>query len=143
MGRTILAVVMCVALVGCQVSTAPTSVATFDRHHGVSMLRAPWNGVYTLYLLPSDPRGKRTVVQTAHLKVDDPLGFRQRQAGPVAVAGELEVPLATGEYEWVMQPDPGQTNGLATTALVVLMTAVVIGIIIAVIDVNANRNALH
>jgi hypothetical protein len=138
--RIVLIAAMCVALVGCQVSTAPTSVATFDRLHAVSMMRAPWNGVYTLYLLPSDRKGKHTVVQTAHLKIDDALGFRHRETGPVAVAGELEVPLAEGEYEWVMQPDPGQTNGLATTALVVLIVAVVVGIIIAVIAVNVDES---
>jgi len=119
---------MCVALVGCQVSTAPARVAQFDRGHGVSMMRAPWNGQYTLYRLPPDPKGRRTVVQTAHLKKNDPLGFRQRDAGAVAMAGELEVPLGPGEYEWVMQADTGQPNWLATTGLIVLIAAAVVGI---------------
>jgi hypothetical protein len=52
----------------------------------------------------------------------------------------LEVPLAAGEYEWVMQPDKGQTNGLATAALVVLIAAVVVGIIIAVVAVSVNQS---
>ena len=143
MGKTILVVVMCTGLVGCQVSTALTSVATFDRLHAASMMRAPWNGMYTLYLLPSDPKAKRTVVQTAHLKINDPLGFGHRETGPVAVAGELEVPLAAGEYESVMQPDPGQTDGLATTGLVVLITAMVVGILLAILIVNVDQSLKH
>lgn len=132
MGRTILVAAMCIGLVGCQVSTAPTGVARLDRRHAVSMMRAPWNGQYTLYRLPADRKGQRSVVQSAHLKKNDPLGFRKRQTGPVAVAGELEVALAPGEYEWVMKPDPGQPNWLATTALVVLVAAVIVGVIYAI-----------
>lgn len=102
------------------------------------MMRAPWNGQYTLYLV--EPQGQRKSIQTAHLKRDDPLGFRQRETGPVAVAGELELPLTAGEYEWVMQADKGQTNALATTGLVVLITAVVVGIFIAVLTIEVNNS---
>ena len=129
MRRATLIAVMCVALVGCQVSTTPTPVADFDRHHGVSMMRAPWNGQYTLYLVPADRKAQRTVVQSAHLKKNDPLGFRQRETGPVAAAGDLEVPLQPGQYEWVMQPDPGQPNWVAT----VLLTVLIVGATVATI----------
>ena len=133
MGKTILVAAMCLGLVGCQVSTAPTGVARLDRRHAVSMMRAPWNGQYTLYRLPADRKGQRSVVQSAHLKKNDPLGFRQRQTGPVAVAGDMEVPLGPGEYEWVMQPDPGQTNVLATTILIaIVVVAVTVGVIYAI-----------
>ena len=131
---------MCAALIGCQVSTAPTSVSQFDRHHGVGMLRAPWNGQYTLYRLPSDPKGQRTVIQTARLRKNDPLGFRQREAGPVAVAGELEVPLPDGRYQWIMQADKGQTNWLATTGLVALIGVVAAGILYTVLVVSVNES---
>lgn len=124
---------MCVGLVGCQVSTAPTPVAELDRTHAVSMIRAAWNGQYALYLVAGNRKGQRTVVRSAHLKKNDPLGFRQRDTGPVAVAGDLEVPLQPGRYEWVMQPDPGQRNWLAT----VLLTAVIVGATIAIISVVA------
>ena len=139
MGRAALVAVICVGLVGCQVSTAPTGVARLDRRHGVSMMRVPWNGQYTLYRLPPDPKGHRTLVQTAHLKKNDPLGFRQRDTGAVAVAGELEVPLGQGEYEWVMQADPGQPNWLATTGLVVLIAVVVAGVAVIIFAVALNR----
>src|SRR5579884_3565652 len=110
MPRAVLVTLMCLGIVGCQVSTAPTEVARLDREHAVSMMRAPWDGRYTLYA--TDLRDQRTVVQSTHLKKDDPLGFRQRQAGPVAVAADAEVPLGSGRYEWVMEPDRGQVNWL-------------------------------
>ena len=104
-------------------------------------MRAPWNGQYTLYLVQS--KGQRKSIQMAHLKKDDPLGFRQRETGPVAVAGELELPLPAGEYEWVMQADQGQPNWLATTGLVVLIAAVVVGILIAVVAIEVNNSLNH
>ena len=138
MYRALLIVAMCIGLVGCQFSTAPVGVGQYDRGHGVAMSRAPWNGEYTLYLFPSGPKGQRTAVQTAHLKKGDPLGFRQRQDGVVAVAGELEVPLRDGRYQWVMKADPGQANWLGTAAIVLLTAAVVFGVIavLAYIDLN-------
>ncbi|HEY8748858.1 MAG TPA: hypothetical protein VIM11_12835, partial [Tepidisphaeraceae bacterium] len=138
MGRAILIGLLCVGLVGCQASTSPDRVAQLDRHHAVSMMRAAWDGQYTLYLLPSDPKGKRTVVQTAYLKKNDPLGFRQRETGAVAVAGEMEVPLTSGEYEWVMQADKGQTDYLATTGLVLVIVAVVVGVLVIIIAANTH-----
>jgi hypothetical protein len=139
--RSSLILVMCASLIGCQISTAPTGVSQFDQHHAVSMMRAPWNGQYTLYLVQS--KGQRKSIQMAHLKKDDPLGFRQRETGPVAVAGELELPLPAGEYEWVMQADQGQPNWLATTGLVVLIAAVVVGILIAVVAIEVNNSLNH
>ena len=143
MMRAILVAAMCVALVGCQVSTAPTPVADFDRRHGVSMIRAAWNGQYTLYRLPADKKGQRTVVQSAHLKKDEPLGFRQRDTGPVAVAGDLEVPLQPGQYEWVMQPDPGQPNWVATALLVVVIVGATVAIVYVLAEAAAADAASH
>ena len=143
MARRSLIALMCVALIGCQVSTAPTRVSQFDEHHGVAMLRAPWDGQYTLYLLVSGPKGQKKEVQTARLKKNDPFGFRQRDAGPVAVAGELEVPLADGQYEWIMQADKGQTNWLATTGLVALIVAVAAGIFVAVVTISVDESLKH
>lgn len=143
MGRLVLVVAMCVGLIGCQVSTAPTGVARLDREHAVSMMRAPWNGQYTLYLLPSDRKGQRSVVQTAHLKKNEPLGFRQRDTGPVAVAGDLEVPVGPGEYEWVMKPDPGQPNWLGTVGLVVLIVAIGAGVVVILYAIAAQEAVDH
>ena len=140
MRREALIAMMCVGLIGCQVSTAPQTVAELDRRHGVMMTRAGWRGQYTLYLLPANPKGQWRVVQTAHLNKDDPLGFRQRESGPVAIAGDLEVPLETGEYRWVMRADAGQVNGWATAGVVVLAVAVVGGILLAIFVASVNQS---
>lgn len=143
LSRRFLVAAMCVALIGCQVSTSPTRVSQLDQHHGVAMMRAPWNGQYTLYLLPPNPKGERKIITSARLRKNDPLGFRQRESGPVAVAGELEVPLADGQYEWVMQADKGQTNWLATAGLVALIVAVAGGIFVAVVAVSVDQALKH
>jgi hypothetical protein len=120
-----------IALAGCQVSTAPQTVATIGDHNAPSMARAPWTGSFTLYkILSEGKKPQKTAVQSVHLKKDEPLGFRVRETGPVAVAGDLEIPAPDGKYQWVMQPDPGQTDPLATTILVVVITAIVVGVII-------------
>lgn len=141
--RALLVIATCVGLVGCQVSTTPTPVAQFDRGHGVAMMRAPWDGQYTLYLLAPEGNGRRTLVQAAHLKRNDPLGFRQRDAGPVAVADGLEVPLGDGSYEWVMQPDPGQPNWVATTLLTVVIVGATVGTVAILGYLAAEDAASH
>src|SRR5690242_19804060 len=88
---------LAVALTGCQVSTSPQTVATVGGRNAPSMLRAPWTGSYTLYkVVGSGKKSQRSVVQSVHLKKDDPLGFRARETGLVAVAGDLEVPISDG-----------------------------------------------
>ena len=125
---------LAVALAGCQVSTSPQTVATVGGRNAPSMMRAPWIGTYTLYkIIPDGKQSQKTAVQTVHLKKDDPLGFRARETGPVAVAADLEIPVDGGTYQWVMQPDPGQTDAVATTILVVVIVAA-IGITIAIIS---------
>jgi hypothetical protein len=137
--RPVLIAAMCLALIGCQVSTAPTSVAQLDQRHALSATRTQWIGQYTLYRLPATPKEPRTVVHTLHLGKNERLGFIQRESGVVAVAGDLEIPLATGSYEWVMQADSGQVNGWATAGLVVLITGVVVGILLAVLVITADQ----
>lgn len=146
MGRSVIAVVAClaVALAGCQVSTAPKSVLKI-REPQATMMRAPWNGQYTLYHRP-DERSPKTVVQSAHLRKGDPLGFRRRDSGIVAVADEWEAPIAPGTYEWVMQPDAGQTDPVATAiliAVVVVVAAVAAIVIWSAIDFENNFGGTH
>ena len=126
MGPSAVAVVTClaVALAGCQVSTAPKTVVTVSEPQGPTMIRAPWNGEYTLYFLPAD-RSQKSVVQAAHLKKGDPLGFRRRDSGIVAAAGDWEGPIGRGSYEWVMKADPGQTDPVGTAIVIAVVVVVV------------------
>ena len=128
---------LAVALAGCQVSTSPQIVATISDRNAPSMLRAPWTGSYTLYkIIPAEKKSQKPqniAVQTVHLKKDEPLGFRVREKGPVAVAANLEIPVADGTYEWIMQADPGQTDPVLTTLLVVVIVAAIV-ITIAIIN---------
>src|SRR5882724_10991667 len=109
MGRIITAVFTSVAIAmsGCHVSTAPSPVATLGEKHAPSMTRAPWRGTFTLYRSPPGQQAQETVVQTVHLQKDEQVGFRVRESGVVAVAGDLELPVSDGAYQWVMTPDPG------------------------------------
>lgn len=126
MGRSMVALVTClaVALAGCQVSTAPKTVVTVREPQGPTMIRAPWNGEYTLYIVPADGSGK-SVVQPTHLKKGDPLGFRRRESGIVAVAADWEEAIGRGSYAWVMKPDPGQTDPVATAIVIAVVVVAV------------------
>jgi len=125
---------LAIALAGCTAGTSPETVATVGGGNAPSMMRAPWTGSYTLYkVVGSGKKSQRTAVQSVHLKKDDPLGFRARETGQVAVAGDLEVPVSDGTYQWVMQADPGQPDPFATTILVIVIVVVVVGITIAVV----------
>jgi hypothetical protein len=122
--------VMCACLVGCQVSTAPTDVARWDRQHPVSIMRAPWDGNYTLQTTETGTKGPRKNLQTVHLKKAEELGFRQREGAVVAAAGALEVELSPGEYRWVMIADKGQTDGFTTTVLIVAIVVATVATIV-------------
>jgi hypothetical protein len=141
--RSFLVGILCISLVGCQVSTAPTQVSQFDGRHAVAMMRAPWNGEYALYLLPPDRKGPRKQIQTAHLQKNDPLGFRQRETGPVAVVGELEIPLNPGDYQWEMQADKGQIDWFTSSVLIAVTVIVVAGIIAIIVAVQVNHAVHH
>jgi hypothetical protein len=141
--RWVLVGVMCVGLIGCQVSTAPTPVARFDRRHAVSMMTAPWDGQYALEQDSPEPKAPRKVIQTAHLRKGEPLGFRQRETGVVAVAGELEVPLGPGAYQWEMRADKGQADTFMTVVLITVIVVVVVGIVVAVVAVKIDNNLKH
>jgi hypothetical protein len=106
-------------------STSPTTVSQFDAQHPLSTMRAEWNGDYTLYALPPKPGGQRQAVVKTHLKKGEALGFRQRETGVVAVAGGLEQPVSSGQYEWVMEADPNQLTVLGVVAVVVLSVLIV------------------
>ena len=147
MGRSMVAMVTClaVALAGCQVSTAPKTVVTVRDPQGPAMIRAAWNGQYTLYVRSAD-RSQKTVVQATHLKKGDALGFRRRDSGIVAVAADWEAPIGAGSYEWVMRPDPGQTDPVATAiliAVVVVVAAVTAIVIWSVVDFENNFVGSH
>lgn len=132
MRRAALILVMCVGVVllGCGASTAPQRLSGFGEREAPMMMRAPYDGRYVLYRIVQSAPGKkvRTAVESMHLKRSDPLGFRQRQAGPVAVGGELEIPLAdSGNYEWIMQADAGQVDWVKTVVLVAVIVVIVAG----------------
>ena len=126
--RSLLIAAMCIGLVGC-LSTSPTTVSQLDAQHALSTMRAEWSGDYTLYALPPKPGGQRQVVVKTHLKKGESLGFRQRETGVVAVAGGLEQPVSSGQYEWVMEADPNQLTTLGTIAVVVLSVWIVVATI--------------
>jgi len=135
---------LAIALTSCQVSTSPETVATVGGRNAPTMMRAPWNGSYTLYkVFGSGKKSQRTAVQSVHLKKDDALGFRARETGQVAVAGDLEVPVSDGTYQWVMQADPGQPDPLATTILVIVIVVVVIGVAVIAVALYSQHVADH
>lgn len=145
MRRLALILAMCVGviLLGCGASTAPQRLSGFGEREAPMMMRAPYDGRYTLNRVVQSGPGKKvlTPVDSMHLKRGDPLGFRQRQAGPVAVGGELETPLAdTGNYEWIMQADSGQVDWVKTIVLVAVIVVIVAGALIlyAYVDVENN-----
>lgn len=146
MRRWPLVIVTCLGLVllGCGASTDPQRLLTLGDHNAPTMMRAPYNGQYTLYAFDPDATGKqtrKTTVTSVRLKHGDPLGFRQRQTGAVAVAAELEIPLAPADrYEWVMQADKGQTDVVKTVVLIGVIVAVVLGIVIAIAVIQFNND---
>ena len=141
MGRSVIAVLTClaVALAGCQVSTAPKTVASVREPQAPTMIRAPWNGEYTLYLIPAD-RAPKSVVQATHLRKGDPLGFRRRDGGIVAAAADWEAPIGPGSYEWVMKPDPGQTDPVASAILIAVVVVVATAAGLAIWAITDFRN---
>jgi hypothetical protein len=143
MRRAALILVTCVGVVllGCGASTAPQRLSGFGEREAPMMMRAPYDGRYVLYWTVQSAPGKkvRTAIESMHLKRGDPLGFRQRQAGPFAVGGELEIPLAdSGNYEWIMQADGGQLDWVKTAVLVAAIVVVIAGVlaIYAVVEFN-------
>ena len=144
MGRTLITILTTIAtaLAGCQVSTSPKPVSHLGDGKPPSMTRAEWDGQYTLYQIPADKKAPRSAVQTVHLKKADAVGFRVRETGVVAVAGDLETTVAIGVYEWVMAPDPGQRDPVATAILVTVIVVAVIAVTAAiVVIVNAAGQA--
>lgn len=125
---------LAVGLCGCHVNTAPRTVSHLGARTAPSMLRAAWNGSYSLYEVPADRRSARRLLQTTHLRQGEPLGFRARDNAVFAVAADLEVPVGAGAYEWVMTADPGQNDPTATGWLVgtIVVVAVVIVVVILV-----------
>jgi len=111
---------LAVVLAGCQVSTAPKTVVAIREPQGPAMILAPWNGEYTLYRLPGD-RSPKSVVQVARLKKGEPVGFRRRDSGIVAAAADWEASIGPGSYEWVMKPDAGQTDPVATAIFIAVV----------------------
>lgn len=150
MPRSTIVAVTClaVALAGCQVSTSPRVVARLADRQAPSMTTAPWDGAYALFRLPDDPKAARAELQHAHLRKGEPLGFRTRETAlVVAVAGDLEVPVQAGRYEWVMRPDPNQIDPGTTTMFVVVMTvfvaAAAFGAYVAYVGNDFSNNFLH
>jgi hypothetical protein len=149
MRRLSVVIVMCLGLVllGCGASTEPQRLLSVGDHAAPTMMQAPYNGQYTLYAVTMDAKGKeksRKTVTSLRLKRGDALGFRQRQIGAVAVAAELEIPLApTGAYEWVMQADAGQVDFVKTVVLVAVIVVVVFGIVVAVEYAAAYNHFSH
>jgi hypothetical protein len=144
MRRWPLVIIVSVGLVllGCGASTDPQRLLSVGDHAAPTMMRAPYNGQYTLYAVATDAKGRTThtaTVTTLRLRRGDALGFRQRQSGAVAVGAELEIPLApAGGYEWVMQADKGQVDIVKTVVLVAVVVAVVLGIVVAVVVAKTN-----
>ena len=137
--RAILIALMCLALIGCEVSTSPTTVSQWDRRHPLSMMRAPYDGQYTLSQVPADPKATGKVLHSVHLRKGEELGFRQRETGVVAVADDSETPLEPGEYQWIMRADAGQTDGLSTTILITVIVVVLLTIGAFVIEEQINQ----
>jgi len=136
MQRTLIALLACAAVAtsGCRVGTMPTTVSRLDDRKPATMTRADWNGQYTLYHVSADRKAARETVQTVHLNKGEPIGFRTRESGVVAVAGELEVPIPGGTYLWVMVADSGQKDPVMTGVLVtvIVVAVVVVGALICI-----------
>jgi hypothetical protein len=138
--RVALIITMCIALIGCEVTTSPTTVSQWDRRHALSMRRAPWDGQYTLSQVPADPKSPAKVIHSMHLKKGEELGFRQRETGVVAVADDSEIPIGPGEYQWVLRADPGQTDGVATTILITAIVVVLLTVGAFLIEEQINQS---
>lgn len=136
MHRIGLVLVLCSGLVlgGCEVDTGPQRIATL-RHPGFAIVMpAPYNGRYILYQLVRFPSGitTRDYVDALHLKRGEPLGFRQRAQGAIAIAGKTEISLVRGgNYDWVMEADAGQSDlpktvGMAASGVLVVAAIAVV-----------------
>jgi hypothetical protein len=127
--RRILVVLMAsvaIMMAGCNVDTRPTTVSRFDRMPPRAMGRASYSGQFILYRLPEHPQqglGEGgTFVTSVHLSAGEPVGFKSVEPGKVvAIAGEKEIALQSGVYEWVMQADSGQRDQAKTTVLVIVI----------------------
>lgn len=145
MSRKLVSVVTCLAmtLAGCGVDTKARTVQKLSPRDAPSMARAAWNGRYTLYSVSGGNNPVRTSIRSGHLRKGEPVGFRVREGGlVVAVAGDTEVAVWDGTYEWVMQADAGQTDPGATAVLIVVVVAVVAGIA-TIVFLVALQDALH
>ena len=147
---------VCLALVagGCHVDTSPRTVLRSSPGSGRTM-KAKYAGKYVLYRLTrrhTDRAPARvwsrarsmdgaTLVTVVYLKKGQRVGFLQQSdspadtaaAGVVALAGGRRIPLSDGRYQWVAEPDPGQTDTRKVAELVavgVAVTAIVGAIII-------------
>ncbi len=138
--RFALIITMCIALIGCEVTTSPTTVSQWDRRHALSMRRAPWDGQYTLSQVPPDPKSRAKVIHSVHLKKGEELGFRQRETGVVAVADDSEIPIGPGDYQWELRADPGQTDGVATTILITAIVVVLLTVGAFLIEEQINQS---
>lgn len=141
-GRAIPILLTCVGLVltGCQ-STAPQPVVSLSDRQAPTLRRTEYRGHYTLYRL--EPVGHSEVVREVHLGAKQPLGFRVRENGVVAVAGDSELPVGPGSYVWKMQADPGQLTP-AGAVILVAVVVVVVGLTAWILyDVNRAREPRH
>jgi len=130
-------------LTGCQVSTEPHTVQKLSPRDAPTMTRAAWDGAHALYSVSGDKKPVKTQVQSVHLRKGEPVGFRTRENGVVAVAGDVEIPVSSGTFEWVLKADPGQTDPGATTLLVVVLVVAAAGIVAAVIAINVQHSLNH
>lgn len=95
------ALVLGVALVGCNKLTTGTPVSKHEKGSAAIMGVAPSAGSYALYgTMDNSPKAVYI------LKEGDEIGFRAGEPGQViAVAGDREVPLADGGYIWKKKND--------------------------------------
>src|SRR5258708_5240360 len=111
------------------------------------MGKAPWIGEYRLYTVPPPKPnvldgGK--LLATVHLNKGVPLGFRRtNDGGVVAVAGDKEIPVSDGKYEWVMLVDPGQTDPVATAVFIIVVVVVVVGVAALIYGLDQQRKVNH
>ena len=123
--------IVCMVLTGCQVNTAPRTVARYQPGDTPDVRKARYWGEYRLYALGKarNPSPDAEPLGTVRLAADEWVGFKRDANGYViGTAAEQVFPLERQQrYAWQVRPDATQPGGKTGISLGVL--AVFVGIV--------------
>ena len=119
-------------LTGCQVSSAPRTVARYRPGAHPEMKEARYWGEYQLYALENKQRSPAPgaePVATVRLAEDEKFGFARDANGyVVATAADKTFPLDKGGYVWQMKADEAQPDKGRRDLAVLAVFVVIVGL---------------